>query len=155
MWRDDVNDERRLFLKQTCFGVVGVGVLSAFPGYLLAESTGRNSLPRSSPESQGVSSAEILKFFQEAEKRNAGLHSVMVVRRGHVVTEGWWAPYQADIKHGLYSLSKNVTATAIGFAVQEGKLKLDDKVVSFFPDDRPATIDENLAAMTVRDLLTL
>jgi CubicO group peptidase (beta-lactamase class C family) len=152
---DDVNEDRRFFLKHIGFGAAGMVVFSAFPEYLLADAKGRNSLPRSSPESQGVSSSEILNFLSEAEKRNAGLHSVMVIRHGSVVAEGWWAPYQADIKHGLYSLSKNITATAIGFAVQEGKLSLDDKVISFFPGDLPAVVDENLAAMTVRDLLTM
>lgn len=155
MSESNVNEARRDFLKQLGLAMAGISVVSGYPQELLADVHGRHSLPRSTPEAQGVASAEILRFVKEAETRNAGLHSIMVVRHGSVVAEGWWAPYRADIKHGLYSLSKNVTSTAIGLAVQEGKLTIDDKVISFFPDEKPAVVDANLAAMRVRDLLTM
>ena len=147
------SNDRREFLKQLGIYVVGTSFLSGYPQALSAKV--RHGLPRSSPEAQGVSSAEILKFVNEAEKQNAGLHSFMVIRHGHVVAEGWWAPYRADISHDLYSLSKNFTSTAIGLAVQEGKLTINDKVISFFPDDTPSAVETNLAAMRVRDLLTM
>ncbi len=147
------SNDRREFLKHLGFYVVGTSFLSGFPQALSAKV--RHGLPRSSPEAQGVSSAEILKFVKEAELQNAGLHSFMIIRHGYVVAEGWWAPYRADISHDLYSLSKNVTSTAIGLAVQEGKLNINDNVISFFPDDTPAVIEPNLAAMRVKDLLTM
>ena len=64
----------------------------------------------------------------------------MLLRHGKVIAEGWWNPYRSDLKHTLYSFSKSFTATAIGFAVTEGKLRVDDKVVSFFPNDLPDTV---------------
>ncbi len=79
----------------------------------------------------------------------------MLVRHGQVVAEGWWAPYAADEPHMLYSLSKSFTSTAVGLAVAEGKLKVDDPVLSFFPDEAPAEPSANLKAMRVRDLLTM
>ena len=63
----------------------------------------------------------------------------MVVRHGQVIAEGWWAPYDAEHNHVLYSLSKSFTSTAVGFAVAEGKLSIDDEVLKFFPDDAPTT----------------
>jgi Beta-lactamase len=72
-----------------------------------------------------------------------------------VIAESWWHPYSADKRHMLFSLSKSFTATAIGLAVGEGRLSLDDKVLSFFPEKVPATVSENLAAMRVHDLLTM
>jgi CubicO group peptidase (beta-lactamase class C family) len=71
------------------------------------------------------------------------------------VAEGWWAPYRADLKHTLYSTSKSFTSTAVGFAVGEKKLSVKDKVVSFFPELAPATVSENLAKMTVQDMLMM
>ena len=65
-----------------------------------------------------------------------------------------WAKGE-DEPHILNSVSKTFTATAVGLAASEGRLKLTDKVISFFPDKLPATVSENLAAMTVRDLLTM
>ena len=52
-------------------------------------------------------------------------------------------------------MSKSFTSTAVGFAVAEGRLSVEDKVISFFPDDIPGKISDKLAAMRVRDLLTM
>ncbi|MGK2953243.1 MAG: serine hydrolase, partial [Thiobacillus sp.] len=96
------------------------------------------SLPRSSPEAQGMASEEILAFIENAEKEVDALHSIMLVRHGHVVAEGWWAPYAPEIPHMLYSLSKSFTSTAVGMAIAEGRMTVDDLVLSHFPDDAPA-----------------
>src|SRR5438445_319804 len=74
-------------------------------------------LPRSSPEAQGISSAAILAFVDEADTKIDHLHSFMLVRHGHVVAEGWWTPYEAGARHELYSLSKSFTSTAVGLAI--------------------------------------
>jgi hypothetical protein len=79
----------------------------------------------------------------------------MIVRHGQVIAEGWWAPCAADHNHVLYSLSKSFTSTAVGFAVAEGRLSLDDEVLKFFPEETPADAGDNLKAMRVRDLLTM
>lgn len=112
-------------------------------------------LPRSAPEAQGVSSAAMLELVNSLDRQIEGMHSVMVVRHGHVIAEGWWRPYDAAHNHVLYSLSKSFTSTAVGFAVAAGKLSLDDKVLKFFPQDAPMDPSENLKAMRVRDLLTM
>ncbi len=83
------------------------------------------------------------------------MHSFMLVRHGHVVAEAWWAPESAEKPHILWSLSKSFTSTAVGLAVAEGKLSVDDPVLKFFPDDAPANPSANLKAMRVRDLLTM
>jgi CubicO group peptidase (beta-lactamase class C family) len=114
-----------------------------------------NELPRSSPEAQGISSAAILTFVDEADKKIDHLHSFMLVRHGHVVAESWWSPYDANTRHELYSLSKSFTSTAVGLAIAEGKLNLDDPVLQFFHDDAPAEPSANLKAMRVRDLLCM
>lgn len=113
------------------------------------------SFPRSAPEAQGLSSADILTFVDEAEQKLDALHSLMIVRHGKVVAEGWWGPYAANEPHMLYSLSKSFTSTGIGLAIAEGKLTLDDPVLKFFPDEAPAEPSANLKAMRVRDLLTM
>jgi hypothetical protein len=79
----------------------------------------------------------------------------MLLRHGNVVAEGWWSPYAADRPHILFSLSKSFASTGIGLAVAEGRLSVEDKVLSFFPEEAPEKIDDNLAAMRVRDLLCM
>jgi CubicO group peptidase (beta-lactamase class C family) len=138
--------------------------MKSFIAILLAAGLGTNcpaaektapALPRSSPEAQGVSSAAVLTFVQEADKKIDSLHSVMLLRHGHVVAEGWWRPYGPTTRHELFSLSKSFTSTAVGLAVAEGKLSVDDPVLKFFPDDAPAEPSNNLKAMRVRDLLRM
>ena len=112
-------------------------------------------LPRSSPEAQGVSSSAVLSFIQAADKDIDSMHSFMLLRHGHVVAEGWWSPYNAESPHSLYSLSKSFTSTAVGLAIAEGKLSLDDEVLKFFPGEAPAVPSSNLKAMRVSDLLRM
>ncbi|TFC44352.1 class C beta-lactamase-related serine hydrolase [Cryobacterium sp. TMT2-10] len=111
-------------------------------------------LPRSTPEAEGMSSQAILDFVAAAEQLES-LHSLMVVRHGRVVAEGWWHPYAAQHPHLMFSVSKSFTSTAIGLAIGEGRLTLDDLVVDLLPDDLPAQIDPHLAALSVRHLLTM
>ncbi len=113
------------------------------------------ALPRSSPEAQGISSAAILLFLDRAESEIDAIHSFMLLRHGHVVAEGWWAPYGPERLHVLHSLSKSFTSTAVGFAVDEGRLDLDDTVISFFPDDVPEDPSDHLAMMRIRQLLNM
>ena len=112
-------------------------------------------LPRSTPEAQGISSAALLELVDRLDKSSSELHSLMVLRHGQVIAEGWWPPYAADIPHLLYSVSKGFTSMAVGLVVADGKLSVDDRVAPFFPEHLPDEVSDNLAAMTVRDLLTM
>jgi CubicO group peptidase (beta-lactamase class C family) len=127
-------------------------VLTALP---LSAADRAGGLPRSTPEAQGVSSAALTNFVDEVERKIDALHSVMVVRHGQVIAEGWWAPYAAEEPHMMFSLSKSFTSTAVGLAIGDGKLSVDDPVLKFFPDDAPEKPSNNLKAMRVRDLLTM
>jgi CubicO group peptidase (beta-lactamase class C family) len=83
------------------------------------------------------------------------MQGFMLLRHGNVAAEGWWAPYTPQSPHQLYSLSKSFTSSAIGLAVAEGLLTVDDPVMKFFSDDVPANPSENLKAMRVRHLLSM
>src|SRR6478735_2788190 len=107
-------------------------------------------LPRSTPEAQGISSRAIAQFVEALDKIDT-MHSFMVVRHGHVIAEGWWKPEAADKPHVLNSVTKSFNATAVGLAIADGKLSLDDPVLKFFPNESPSDPSDNLKAMTVRD----
>ena len=112
-------------------------------------------LKRSTPEEQGISSAAIIDFANAADKSAMGLHSFMLMRHGQVVAEGWWHPWRRETPHMLFSLSKSFTSSAVGLAIAEGRLSLDDAVLSFFPMDRPKKLSKNLEAMKIRHLLSM
>ena len=113
------------------------------------------TLPRSTPEQQGVSSAALLRFVDALENELHDVHSMMLVRGGFVVAEGWWAPYRESHPHSLFSVSKSFVSTAVGFAIEEGLLTLDDAVVDRLADAVPEVVSDNLRAMRVRHLLTM
>lgn len=113
------------------------------------------SLPRKSLKELGISARNLIGFLEYLKAHSIEVHSLMLVRHGHVAAEGWWAPYGPDLPHMLFSLSKSFTSSAIGMAVQEGKLSVDDPVVSFFPEDVPEEISPNLAAMQIKHLLMM
>lgn len=117
--------------------------------------TEATSFPTSAPEAMGIRSSAILAFVAAAERDVHDLHSFILLRRGTVVAEGYWEPYDASHAHMLFSLSKSFTSTAIGLLVAEGRLSVDDRVLGFFPDDAPAEPSDNLRAMRVRHLLTM
>jgi len=132
--------------------------LLACTGVSLSAENSSLALPRSTPEAQGISSAAILDFVEAADQQSVtvkAIQSFMLVRHGHVVAEGWWSPYGPDIPHKMFSLSKSFTSTAVGLAIADGKLSLDDPVLSFFPEDAPTNPSPYLKAMRVRDLLIM
>lgn len=115
-------------------------------------------LKRSSPEAEGIPSPAILDFIRAVEQHSHPLDAVqgfMLLRHGNVAAEGWWAPYNPQSLHSLYSLSKSFTSSAIGLAVAERRLTVDDPVLKFFPEAAPSNPGENLKAMRVRHLLSM
>ncbi len=114
-----------------------------------------DKLPRSVPESEGVSSAGIIDFINAVDTGRQEIHSFMFIRHGKVIAEGWWNPYGHEYRHIMFSASKTFTATGIGLAVSENRLKLSDKVISFFPYSLPDSIGKYMKELTVQNLLTM
>ncbi|GIG66195.1 serine hydrolase domain-containing protein [Phytomonospora endophytica] len=112
-------------------------------------------LPRSAPAASGVSSRAISALLDRLAADSVECHSIMVVRHGHVVAEGWWAPYSAARPHLLYSLTKSFTAVAVGLAIADGLLSLDDRIVDVLPDRVPDGIPEQARRLTVHHLLSM
>ncbi|WP_328994135.1 beta-lactamase family protein [Kribbella sp. NBC_01245] len=115
----------------------------------------RALLPRSTPAAAGISSRAIDSLLDQLEARSVECHSIMVVRRGHVVAEGWWAPYSAERPHLLYSLTKSFASVAVGLAIADGLLTLDDRLVDVLPEHVPADISEQGRRITVHHLLSM
>src|SRR6266702_4297850 len=114
------------------------------------------SLPRSTPADQRVDPAAILSFLDAVDELpDIEMHSLMVVRHGQVVAEGWWAPYSAERPQLLYSLSKSFTSTAAAFAAAEGLLDLDDTVISHFPEFDADITDPGSRAMRIRHIAAM
>jgi CubicO group peptidase (beta-lactamase class C family) len=106
-------------------------------------------------EETGLNRVVLNDLFRALERSPAELRGLVLVRHGKVAAKRFWAPYGEQDPVWVYSLSKSFCSTAVGFAVQEGLLRTDERVLSFFPEYDSAAADENCRAMRVRDLLTM
>lgn len=115
-----------------------------------------SGIPRAAfPEEVGVSSDIIARLIEDIEDSGIETHSLMVIRHGKVAFEQWRKPYGPEYMHIMYSVSKSITSVAAGFAVSEGLLTLETKLIDVFPEYRPAKPDEDLEKITLRHLLTM
>ncbi len=106
------------------------------------------------PEEIGISSAGIGNLIEEFKKRDVEIHSLMILRHGKVAYESWAYPFTPEMPHIMYSVSKSFTSIAIGFAIEEGLITLDTKLVDIFPSFNDEN-DEDLQKITVFHLLTM
>ena len=108
------------------------------------------------PLPRGKASEEMDKamseYLQAVKDCSEELHSIIVVQHGKVLAEKFFVP---DTAHVLHSVSKTFTSTAVGFAISEGLLSLDDKIVDLFQDSVPENASDTLKRVTVRNLLTM
>lgn len=107
------------------------------------------------PEDCGVSPQAILETINQCEEEIQYCHGLLIAKDGCLLTEAFWNPERADIMRNGYSLGKSLVSIAIGFAIDEGKLKLETRVLPYFEDELPAEFDQRLKELTVKDLLTM
>jgi len=103
----------------------------------------------------GIPAQAILNFLRRIDAERINMHGFLLVRHNRIAAEGYWAPWTADRKHRMYSISKSFVALAVGLLIDEGKLSLTDRVADYFPDKVPANLHPWVAASTVRDLLIM
>lgn len=112
-------------------------------------------LPRRTPASVGLDAAGVDRFLDAVTAEGIELHSLMLLRHGAVAAEGWWAPYDAETPHLLYSLSKSFVSLAAGLAVEEGLVRRDERLVERFADLAPSEIDERVGRITLEHCLRM
>ena len=112
-------------------------------------------LRAASPEAVGVSPEKLAALMEDIAQAGLEIHSVMVLRHGKVAYESFRKPYAPQYPHVMFSVSKSITSCAVGFAVAEGKLTLEDRVADLVPELRGDKEDPRLEALTVRHLLTM
>jgi CubicO group peptidase (beta-lactamase class C family) len=112
-------------------------------------------LARGTPGEAGISSNAVAALLGDARTDHLDLHDLLIYRNGVVGVELYKWPYRAEQPRIMHSVAKSFTSAAIGLALEDGTLHLDDKVMSFFPSELPAVVDDRLALMTVEDLLTM
>lgn len=115
----------------------------------------RKPFESATPEDVGIHSQDILDYIDALERSQTEMHGLMIMRHGKLCTQGWWAPFGPNVRHGLQSHTKTYAATAVGIAYTEGLVKLDERIIDIFPDEAPANPSKNLKLLTVRDVLCM
>ncbi len=109
----------------------------------------------STPEEQGLDSAKLAEGLRQIQQKNVPIHSLLIVRNGRVFLDATFYPYDGQTPHSVASVTKSLTTLLIGIAIDQGKLKLDDKLVSFFPDQPIANLDARKKDVSIRDLASM
>lgn len=107
------------------------------------------------PESAGISSSQVKKYLAGLEKQGMPMHSVLMMKGDSLFCECYFAPYNKDSLNRMYSQTKSFVSMAIGLLIDDGKLRLDDKIVSFFQDKINTPLPKYLEEQTIRDMLTM
>ena len=107
------------------------------------------------PESIGISSEKVLEIYKLLERNGFATHSLIMARGDKIFTESYWAPFNKDFRHRMYSATKSFVAVAVGFAVQDGYFGLNDSVAELFKKYFDINPDPLLAEATVRDMLMM
>jgi CubicO group peptidase (beta-lactamase class C family) len=114
-----------------------------------------NGWRTSTPEQQGLDSSKLAEGIQAISDKHVAIDSLMIIRNGYVVLEAYFSPYNVSFPHDFASVTKSVTTTLIAIAADQGKLRFDQPVVSFFPSRTIANLDERKKSITVRDLVSM
>lgn len=114
-----------------------------------------NGWQTNTPEQQGFDSVKLAEALQAIHEQGTNVDSLLIVHNGYLVLDAHFAPYDGSFPHNMASVTKSVMTTLIGIAVDQGKIDLDQTMVSFFPDRTIANLDERKSHMTVRHLVTM
>ncbi len=107
------------------------------------------------PEEVGLPSGAVSEFFDRLDRHGLCMHSVIIMRHGKICVEGYYAPYSENEMHRLFSVSKTVTAIAIGLLQDEGMLSIDDPICKYFPEYVNEDTHPFILAMTIRNCLMM
>ena len=111
---------------------------------------------RASPEEVGLDSAPLADMFNYVREHNVPVHSVQIVRHGRLALDSYFYPFAAEMRHDVASVTKSVTSTLIGLAIDKGFVRdTQQRVLSLFPNRTAAALDERKRGITLEHLLTM
>lgn len=110
----------------------------------------------STPEEQSIDSRKLAIIFDSVKTRYISVHSITLIRNGYVVLDAYFYPYKKGTLHDVASVTKSITSTLIGIAIDKGYImNINQKVLDFFPDQTISNIDDQKGNLTIKHLLTM
>ena len=111
--------------------------------------------PSASPEEQGFDSAALAEVVEQIDEQGLPIDSVQVARNGVLILDAYFYPYLGEQKHDIASVTKSVTSTLVGIAVDRGLLTLDQGMLASFPELAPTPTLDGKSDVDLRHLLTM
>lgn len=109
----------------------------------------------SKPSEQGMSTEILFDLFYNLQLNNNNINSVLIIKNGYIVAEGYAHPFNKDFVEQIYCITKPFISTMIGILIREGKIKsVNQRVLDFFNYE---TLDHMTCIkdkLTIKDLLT-
>lgn len=133
-----------------------VSVVILLAGTLTPAASPELPWPRSTPEEQGISSENLIAALSKIRDDDLDVHSVILIKNGHLILEAYVHPYGPDDLHNVKSVSKSVISAVVGIALDNGILEsLDQPVHGFFPQYFDDDTDPRKKKITLRHLITM
>ena len=107
------------------------------------------------PESRGISSRALLRFIKRLDSKGVPMHAFLIARGEDILLDAYWAPFSREKLHRTNSVTKSFVALAIGLLIEEGRVRLNDKIIDYFPEAKDYDVTPEVAEQTVYDLLTM
>ncbi len=107
------------------------------------------------PEKAGISSRFVKKFIETLNRRGLPMHSVLLMKGTDIFAEYYWKPFHRDFNHRMYSQTKSYVSIGIGLLIEDGKLRLSDKLVDIFPEKIDCELKGYMSELTVENLLKM
>ena len=135
--------------------LLALAILSGFPSF------------RPSARAQAVDPVVLARVDSTARASLPALQAMVVIRDGRMVWEKYWSGADSSTAFNVKSVSKSILSAAVGIAIEQKKLSLDQTIASILPEFyqrgqpdnrifRAAVVrnDSMRATITVRHLLT-
>jgi CubicO group peptidase (beta-lactamase class C family) len=139
------------------FAVLGAAILSLWG----CASCGSDSAapgqdwPVAAPEEQGFDSAGLAEVVERIDAQEMPIDSLQLVRNGVLILDAYFYPYRADLLHDVASVTKSITSTLVGIAIDRGLLRLDQEVLASFPELAPEPGSDGKDQIELHHLLTM
>jgi CubicO group peptidase (beta-lactamase class C family) len=144
-----------LLILLAAFGYIFLRGRASLPALPAPDAWPTNGWQTTTPEEQGFDSVKLSEGLTAIQKSGMPIHSLLIIRNGRVLLETYFYPYDGKSQHSTSSVTKSITTTLIGIASDQGKLSLNDRLVSFFPDHTIANLDARKQVITLRDLASM
>ena len=102
-----------------------------------------------------ITQSDVSLFRSVLDRQGCNMHAILIAQGGKLLHEEYRAPFAADAPHRMYSVTKSFVSLALGCLIGDGKLRADERIVSFFPDKLPREVPDWLAEQTVEDMLRM